>query len=97
MSFGSRGFPTTPQNAFGVFQIIITSGDLHLKKFAFIFFLKVKGVRESENHGICVAQDINKPAAILQIATGKTLWLYDENSFYLWRFYFLQNDLNLWS
>ena len=42
MSFGNRGFPTTPQNAFSVFQIIISSGDLHLKKFAFIFFLKVK-------------------------------------------------------
>ena len=27
MSFGSRGFPATPQNAFGVFKIIITSGD----------------------------------------------------------------------
>ena len=52
-------------------------------------------MREGENHGICVTQDINKPAAIFQITTGKTLWLYDENSFYLWRFYFLQNDLNL--
>ena len=54
-------------------------------------------MRESENHCICIPENIDQPAAVLKVTAGQTLRLHDKDCLKLLGLDHFQQIFHLWS